>query len=209
MEWDLGNVFVVLNVMGEVTACLDADGNDQQMMRGITGAYPWVGKGTSEQRGWTSREVHLWWVQWTLPLLFQFFQQKLEERHPAENKVQRGGVGGLRKDKKIVKSPVRVNNIIWLLGSHKFPLEVHGHELKGKPNSMVVCFSLANVWCTGAGTKWAEIWIQPGVWNCPVDMRCERGAEESGCTQGSDYDNCPWNVSWIQHLGRERRGWKE
>lgn len=54
---------------------------------------------------------------------------------------------------------MKVNNIIWLLGSYKFLFEVYGDELKGKLNSMVVCFFLVNVWCIGVGIKWGEIWI--------------------------------------------------
>lgn len=54
-----------------------------------------------------------------------------------------------------------MNTIICLVGSPKFPLEVNGQHLKMKPNTLVVCFPLTNVWRPGAGVKQVEIWIQP------------------------------------------------
>lgn len=74
----------------------DADKNDQQMMRRITGAHPCIGRGTSEWRGWPSTvpssSVTSSLAAGGSSLLL--LSAQVRRKVSVENKVERGGVGG-------------------------------------------------------------------------------------------------------------------
>lgn len=94
-----GTVFVFLNVM-------DSAGNDQQMMRGITGAYLCVGGGHGSGGAGLHQQFICgefsgsWWKPSFITLIFP---AKGRKKALVESKVGRGGVGRVKEREKDCK----------------------------------------------------------------------------------------------------------